>query len=93
MILQRQRFTVKPGCVNEAIEILQEMWKLVDPIPHRIYRGIAGPLNTFYQDLEFEDFEHRDKWWANMRPKVAPLMDKWNACQSTGDNQLLRLVE
>jgi len=41
MIVQHQQFRIKPGCVDEAIELMQEMWKLGDPIPHRIYRGIV----------------------------------------------------
>jgi hypothetical protein len=67
---------------------------LVDPIPYRIYRGITGPSDTFYQELEFEDFAQREKWWANTRLKIAPLMDKWRALRDTGgSNELLELVE
>ena len=92
--LQRQQIIVKPGRVNETVELLQEMWKLVDPIPHRIYRGITGPFDTVYQDIEFEDFEHREKWWADTGPKIAPFMDKWHALSETGGSvELLRLVE
>lgn len=94
MIVQRQQFRVKPGYVEEAIEILQDMWELVDPIPHRIYRGITGPYDTFYQELEFESFEQRDQWWLNTGDKIAPLMDRWRALAETGGSgELLRLVE
>jgi hypothetical protein len=94
MIVERQRFKVKPGCVDERIEIMQEMGKLIDPIPHRIYRVIIGPYDTVYQELEFEDFEQREKWWADTWPKIAPLMDKWRAVSETGgSSELLRLVE
>jgi hypothetical protein len=94
MIVQRQRFKVKLGCVDEAIEVMQEMWKLIDPIPHRIYRGITGPFDTIYQELEFEDYEQRQKWWADTGSKIAPLMDKWLALAETGGSgDLFRLVE
>jgi hypothetical protein len=94
VIVERQEFRVKPGCLNEAVEVLQEMWKLVDPIPHRIYRTITGPFNTFYQELEFEDLQQREKWWIGTGEKIAPLMDKWNALNDTGGgSELLRLVE
>ena len=94
MIVERQEFKVKPGCLDEAVEVMQEMWKLVDPIPHRIYRGISGPFDTFYQEFEFEDFEQRQKWWAGVGTKIAPLMDKWDALRATGgSSELLRLVE
>ena len=94
MIVERMQFRRKPGSVDEAIEIMQEMWKLIDPIPHRIYRGITGPHATIYQELEFENFEQREKWWADTGPKIAPLMDKWRALTETGGSQeLLRLVE
>ena len=94
MIVVRQEFRAKPGCRREAIEVLQEMWKLVDPIPHRIYQGITGPRHTIYQELEFEDWEQREKWWAESDPKTAPLREKWRALIDTGGgNQLLRPVE
>ena len=94
MIVERMQFRRKPGRVDEAIEIMQEMWKLIDPIPHRIYQGITGPYDTIYQELEFEDFEQREKWWADTGPKIAPLMDKWRALTETrGNSELLRLVE
>ena len=94
MIVERMQFRRKPGCADEAIELLQEMWKLIDPIPYRIYRRITGPFDTVYQELEFEDFEQREEWWANTGPKIAPLMDKWRALTETGgSSELLRLVE
>jgi hypothetical protein len=93
VIVQRQDFRVKPGRVDEALEVLQDMWKLVDPIPHRIYRRITGP-NGLCQELDFEDFEHRQKWWADTNSKIAPLRDKWYALAETGgSNELLQLVE
>ena len=94
MIVQRQEFRVKPGCAGEAIEVMQEMWKLIDPLPHRIYLGISGPFDTIYQDTEFEDWEQRQKWWVDLGPKIAPLMDKWLALVETGgSSQFLHLVE
>jgi len=94
MIVERQVFKVKPGHVNDTVEVLQEMWKLVDPVPSRIYTVIAGPHYTVYLDLEFESFEQREKWWADMNPKVAPLMDRWYALVDAGGGiELLRPVE
>ena len=94
MIVERQEFRVKPGCLDEAVEVMQEMWKLVDPLPHRIYRVITGPCDTFYQEFEFEDWEQRQKWWAGTGTKIAPLWDKWLALVDTGGrSELLRLVE
>lgn len=94
MIVERHQFRVKLGCEDEAIELMQEMWKLIDPIPYRIYRGITGPFDTVYQELEFEDWGQRQKWWADTGPKIAPLMDKWIALAETGGSQeLLHLVE
>ena len=94
MIVQRQRFIVKPGRVNEAVEMMQEMWKLVDAIPHRIYRSISGRHNTIIDELEFEDFAQYQEWWADTGPKIAPLMEKWHALVDTGGStEFLRLVE
>ena len=48
----------------------------------------------FEDPFDFEDWEYREKWWAGMGTKIAPLMDKWLALVDTGgSNELLRLVE
>jgi hypothetical protein len=94
VIVERQAFKTKQGHMDEAIEIMQEMWKLVDPLPHRIYRRVTGPFNTFYQEFEFEDWEHRQKWWAKVGEQIAPLADKWNALIAPGgSSELLTQVE
>ena len=97
MIVQRMTFVTMPGRRAERMQILQELWKLWDDPPtYRIYLPITGPSGIIHQDIEFEDFEAREKFWAEAAslPGFAPLMKKWNESSDTsGTNELLSLVE
>jgi hypothetical protein len=94
VIVERYQIAVKPGCADEFVELVQDIWKVVDPIPHRIYTRITGPFDTVYQELEYEDLRQRQKWWADTGPKMGPFMDRWRALTDTGGgSELMRLVE
>ena len=97
MIVQRMTFVAKPGCRDKMLEILQDLWKTGDrPPTHRIYVSISGPLNAIQQEIEFEDFEAREKFWADAMsaPGVEPLLKKLIELEDTGaTSEFLRLVE
>ncbi len=80
-------FVTKPGRRDEMVQILQELWKLWDhPPTYRIYLPITGPFHVIHQEIEFEDFEARDKFWAEgtSKPGFAPLMEKWHESSDDG---------
>ncbi len=97
MIVQRMTFVAKPGHRDEIVEIVQDSWKLVDlPPTYRIYLPITGPSDAVYQEIEFEDFEQREKFWTDFMamPGLGPLAEKWNKVRDTGNtDELLSLVE
>jgi NIPSNAP protein len=97
MIVQRSKYTLKPGRGREGLEIIQKSWQLVDhPPAHRIYQTISGQANVIFQEIEFEDFEHREKFWAHFfsMPGLAPLMEPWHTVVETSQsNEFLTLVE
>ena len=97
MIVQRHTFVVKQGRVEEAVKIIQDSWEWPESevIPHRAYRTISGQNNEIFQDLEFEDFEARDKWWADVRsrPEWAPFVEKINTVLESLSSEFLGLVE
>jgi hypothetical protein len=97
MIVQRMTFVAGPGNRDEMVRILQELWKLWDhPPAYRIYLPITGPFDVIHQEIEFEDFEAREKFWTEgtSLPGFAPLMEKWTDLRDIGaTNELLRLVE
>ena len=51
MIVERVQLRVKPGCVDEAIEVLQEMWKLVDPF---LTASTGGSQDRMIQSIRNE---------------------------------------
>ena len=97
MIVQRMTWVAKPGNKAEMVEILQALWKLgPHPTPaHRIYVHM-GSGDVVQQEIEFEDFEAREKFWADAMsmPEAAPYFQKWNELRDSGQtSELLRLVE
>ena len=95
MIVERMTFKEKPGRTAEAVKMLQDSWKWpgLPMITHRIYRTISGKFDEIIQELEFEDFEARDKFWADV-PWSPEFMEKWVALgDSGGSREFLTLVE
>ena len=83
--------------VRGLVELLQEAWGWLDlPITHRIYTTNTGVRNTVIQEIEFEDFEAREKFSAdrNSRPEWGPMLEKWRELEQVRWSvELLRLVE
>jgi hypothetical protein len=98
MIVQRSSYVAKPGNRREMVEILKALHKL-DPHPHptyRIYVQITGSVDVIQQEIEFEDQEAREKFWAAAFsiPEVAPYLKRWAELRDSGETtELLRLVE
>ena len=97
MIVQRMVFETKPGRREEMVEILQDIWKLMDhPPTYRIYRTITGQFNEVFMEIEFEDFEQYEKFWADAvsHPERPPLIEKWFTVVDSGSStEFLTLVE
>ncbi len=98
MIVERMTFVMKPGRSKEGMEIVQELRKLVDlQTTYRIYLSITGQFNVLTEEIEFEDFEQREKFWADLgsKPEFAQLLEKWSAtvADSGGGREFLTLVE
>ncbi len=92
------RFTsvVKPSRGNEAVEMLQDFWKRIDlPFTHRIYEPITGSFQEVFQEIEFEDFEQYEKFWADVgsNPEWPQWQEKWHTIEVSTSVQLLTLVE
>ena len=98
MIVERMTFVMKPGLSKEGIEIAQELRKLVDsPTTVRVYLSMTGQFNVLTEEIEFEDFEQRAKFWAEVgtKPEFAQLLEKWDTtvADSGGGREFLTLVE
>ena len=97
MMLWRQVNAVKPGRAPDFVKLLQEIWGWLDsPVPHRIYRPISGPHGIVIQEMEFEDFEERQKFLADLysRPEWPATRDRWFELKDFGgSDEFYRLVE
>jgi hypothetical protein len=82
---------------QEAADFVKEVWEQIEvPNTYRIYVPAIGRFNVVYHDLEFKDFEEREKFWAAFfaRPEVPEWTRKWmELSESGGGSELLRPVE
>ena len=73
------------------------MWEQIEfPNAYRIYVPIIGSGDVVYHEVEFEDFEERQAFWAAFyaRPEIPAWVEKWKELiKPGGGNELLRLVE
>jgi hypothetical protein len=97
MIVWRQVYSVKPGCAQDFMHLLQEIWGWLDnPVPHRIYMSMSGVVNRVVQEIEFEKFEEQQKFVADVfsRPEWPAARDRWQELEEVGTSQeFFRLVE
>ena len=97
MIVERMAHSCKVGCRNKMLEVLQEMWKTWDDPPtHRIYLPISGEAHVVYQEIEFEDFQAREEFWAKAwaTPERRALGGKWvEVADVSSPHEFVRLVE
>ena len=97
MIVERHTCFLKAGCAREGADSLKGIWeRLALPTVHRIYRQAIGPLNVVVQEVEFDDFEERQEFWANCQasPEWQEWSKEWRELQAPGgSNEILVLVE
>ena len=97
MIIERRTYRAKSFCEQAAADFVKEVWEQIE-FPHtfRIYVPITGPDDVIYHELEFEDFEERQTFWAAFfaRPEMPGWVEKWKELTTSGGGrELLRLVE
>ena len=92
MIVERFVFTVKPGKVEEAIELLTAYnW-------HRPYRLFSARFGAMYQltsDIQFENMADNEQYWNKVEsePVFNEFFDKWASLIVAGKRMLLKPIE
>jgi len=94
MIVERMTYMAKPGRTAEAVKMCQDFWRPGVPmITHRIYRTISGKFDEIFVEIEFEDFEARDRFYADLDHNPGH-HEKWIALSDSGSStEFLTLVE
>ena len=97
MIVERRTYHVKPFCQQEAADFVMQVGEQIAfPHAYRVYIPIVGLGNVIYHELEFENFEERQAFWADFfaRPEMHGWIKKWEELIESGfSNELLRPVE
>jgi hypothetical protein len=97
MILQRLTFHVKPGRMDEVVEMLKAADEVLGSTDiSRIYTPNIGQFDVVVNDLEFENLAELDalwaEWWSN--PETPAFMEKWNELvDAGGGSEVWNLVE
>jgi len=100
MIAERWTWKVKPGCWDEALQLLKaERDRRATAGPARIYYqgtpGLFGPLGRIVWEKEFEDEEARQKFWSDWwsEPESREFNKKfWDLMETDGSHELWGLA-
>jgi hypothetical protein len=95
MIVQRITVHIKPGKINEAVELAKQARRRWS-IPGRLYSSIYGTFNTVVLDFEAENQAELDKYWEETfaDEEWGAFLAKWDALHVAGDtNELWNLVD
>ena len=95
MLVNRRTFIVKPGHLEEAIELLKaEVTRVWPSMPVRYYREHIAPSDTGAFEAEFESLAAYEKAMAEGWPRVsAEYLEKWNQlAEAGGTNEFWELV-
>ena len=95
MIVQRIIVQIKPGKLNEALEIAKGARKRW-PFPGRLYSSIYGNFDQIVFDFDAENQAELDKYWeeATSSEEWGPMIAEWNKLIVPGSpNELWNLVE
>ena len=97
MIVERLTYHLKPGHVQEALELLKGVRaKLENPDVMRIYAPNIGPPSTLIVvDIEFEDMATRETVWKEWfaKPEAAEFMEKWPSLIESTTIEIWSLIE
>ncbi len=87
MIAYRTTWTVKPGCMQKARDLLQAEGMRLKPrnFVVRVYTSTTGPDTLVFDEIWTSREEH-DKFWAvyNTTPEGAAFFEKWNGVAEDG---------
>ena len=97
MIVNRQVYKIKPGCMDEAVAMLVAL-REQGPRTSCVYRSQFGPFATVVFEMEFENLAEYEKDWAEWfaSPEGAALEEKWVPLMAEGGpgtNEIWTLVE
>ena len=84
-------------CEQAAAERVKHVQERIEfPHAYRVYVPIIGPADVVYHELEFEDFEERQAFWAAVfaRPEIHEWARHWKSItESSSGRELWNLVE
>jgi hypothetical protein len=99
MIVNRRTFNVKPGCMDEILQLLRDVSKTPATGPQansfRISTAMFGPFDVLAMESEFDDLAHYQKYWGEVfnQPHMANFMEKWvKLTAGGGSNELWEVV-
>ena len=103
MIVNRQVYKVKAGCMEEAVAMLvalrEQGPREQGPRTSRIYMSKFGPFATVVLEIEHETLAEYEKMWAGWSASpegLAAFKEKWDPLMAEGGpgvNEIWTLVE
>ncbi len=90
MIVNRRSFNIKPGCMQEAIQLIndvvREMGSQAGGTNPRLLTAAMGPFDVLIMEVEHENLESYQKYWDAIfgHPAMEPFFTKWWTLASGG---------
>ena len=85
MIVDRRMWTVKHGCMQEAVAFLKSFLE-GSGLTLRVYTSRVGPDDTVVAETEHESLAEMESFYKEWfgRPDIPALAEKWNAVTEAG---------
>jgi hypothetical protein len=97
MIVVRNTFNVKLGCMDKVIQLNKsEVATWDNPPIWRFYTPNDGKNDKFAEEFEFENLAESEKFWTAWlaKPETSEFIKKWNELVETGErNEVWDMVE
>ena len=92
MIVERWTHTVKPGRVEDAIELLRSHdWRR----PYRLFRSKVGVMRQLISEAEFESMAEIEQSWNEIEStsEYAAFLEKWSSLLVSSERVFLTPIE
>jgi len=85
MLINRRTFNVRPGCMEEIIQLVKDIGRDVGSLPSgaretRLSTALFGPFDVLVTEVEFENMEQYQQYWneAFSHPAATKFFETWD---------------
>ena len=83
MIVNRRTFNVKPGCLEEIVQLIRDVGAEIGQKPAyspiRVLTAVFGPFDVLVLETTHENMEQYQQYWIELggEPAMVKFFEKW----------------